>query len=49
VRSFYGAGVEAFTGLGELYIRSADEFARHIVGVDFNGWPCISRWSTIRQ
>ena len=34
MRSFYGAGVEAFMGLEELYIRSADEFACHIVGVD---------------
>jgi hypothetical protein len=50
VRSFYGAGVEAFMGLGELYIRSADEFASCIVGVDISteGWP-VFRWSTIGQ
>jgi hypothetical protein len=48
VRSFYGAGVEAFMGLGELYIRSADEFASRIVGVDISteGWP-VFRWSTM--
>ena len=50
MRSFYGAGVEAFMGLGELYIRSADEFASCIVGVDISteGWP-VFRWSTIGQ
>jgi hypothetical protein len=39
VRSVYGAGVEAFNGLGELYIRSC------IVGIDISteGRPVFRR------
>jgi hypothetical protein len=48
VRSFYGAGVEAFTGLGGLYIRTlTNSRATSSVSTSTDGWPCISRWSTM--